>query len=130
MAQGIFNKLAAENGIDVIAESFGLQTITGCPVSENSVKVCNEIEVDISKLRSTSVQDADLDKYSKFFCMSQRHCEFLRVCCGVKPERLAVLNVSDPYGGNEQIYRACRDEIYNSVKEIINSLKAERKNEN
>jgi protein-tyrosine phosphatase len=43
MAEGIFNKLAEEKGIDVTAESFGLSTITGAPVSENSVKVCAEI---------------------------------------------------------------------------------------
>ena len=69
MAEGIFNKLAAEKGIEIKAESFGLATISGLNVSENSVKACAEIGVDISDLKSTSVQDAEIEKYEKFYCM-------------------------------------------------------------
>ena len=119
MAEGIFNRFAAENGINVVAESFGLSAITGAPVSENSIKVCNEIEVDISNLKSTSVNDIPLEKYEKFYCMSQSHSRILSECCFVPIKDIEVLNICDPYGGNEFIYRECRDEIYNSVKEII-----------
>lgn len=119
MAEGIFNRLAAENGINVVAESFGLSAITGNPVSENSIKVCNEIDVDLSKLKSTSVNDVPLEKYEKFYCMSQSHARILSECCFVPIEDIVVFNICDPYGGNEFIYRECRDEIYNSVKEII-----------
>lgn len=119
MAEGIFNRLAAENGINVVAESFGLSAITGNPVSENSIKVCNEIDVDLSKLKSTSVNDVPLEKYEKFYCMSQSHARILSECCFVPIKDIVVFNICDPYGGNEFIYRECRDEIYNSVKEII-----------
>lgn len=121
MAEGIFNKLAAEKGIDVVAESFGLSTITGAPVSENSVKVCAEIGVDLSDASSTYVEDAQLEKYEKFYCMSQSHARILSECFFVKLKDIEVLGISDPYGGSEEVYRQCRDEIYNSVKEIINS---------
>ena len=119
MAEGIFNKLAEKKGIDVTAESFGLSTITSAPVSENSVKVCAEIGVDLSKSRSTYVEDAQLEKYEKFYCMSQSHARILSECYFVPIKDIEVLNIFDPYGGNEFIYRECRDEIYNSVKEII-----------
>ena len=119
MAEGIFNKLASEKGIDVTAESFGLSTITGAPVSENSVKVCAEIGVDLSNLKSTYIEDAPLEKYEKFYCMSQSHARILSECFFVKLKDIEVLGISDPYGGSEEVYRQCRDEIYNSVKEII-----------
>lgn len=121
MAEGIFNKLAEEKGIDVTAESFGLSTITGAPVSENSIKVCAEIGVDLSESKSTYAQDAPLEKYEKFYCMSQSHERILSECYFVPSKDIEVLNICDPYGGNEFIYRECRDEIYNSVKEIIKS---------
>lgn len=121
MAEGIFNKLAEEKGIDVTAESFGLSTITGAPVSENSVKVCAEIGVDLSNSKSTYVEEAPLEKYEKFYCMSQIHARILSECYFVPSKDIEVLNICDPYGGNEIIYRECRDEIYNSVKEIIKS---------
>ena len=37
----------------------------------------------------------------------------------VQPEKIAVLDISDPYGGDIEVYRHCRDEIVNSVKEIL-----------
>ncbi len=32
----------------------------------------------------------------------------------VQPEKIAVLGISDPYGGDIEVYRHCRDEIVNS----------------
>ena len=121
MAEGIFNKLSEEKGIDIKAESFGVDTITSMPISEKSVEVCKEIDVDISNLKSTYVSDAEIEKYEKFYCMSQSHAGVLVYHYGVPLEKIAVLNISDPYGGNLEIYRQCRDEIYNSVKEILKS---------
>ena len=121
MAQGIFNKLAEDKGLDISAESFGVSAMTGLPVSENSVEVCKEIGVDISPLCSTDVVDVDLDKFDAFYCMSQSHMALLFQCFGVALDKMKLLGVSDPYGGNTEIYRMCRDEIYNSVEEIIKS---------
>ena len=107
MAEAIFNDMAEKNGVCVRAESFGIATSTGLPVSENSVIACKEIGVDLSGKASTAVADAGIEKYEKFYCMSQR------------PEKIAVLGISDPYGGDIDVYRHCRDEIVNSVKEIL-----------
>lgn len=119
MAEGIFNKFAEDKGLAVRAESFGVSAMTGFPVSENSVEVCREIDVDISAFRSTDVVDTDLSKFDAFYCMSQSHMALLFQCYGVELDKMKILGVSDPYGGNTEIYRICRDEIYNSVEEII-----------
>lgn len=120
MAEGIFNKLAAEKGIDVAAESFGIATATGTAVSDNSLKVCSEIGIDLSGKISTSVNDVDILKYDKFYCMSQSHAQLLMYSFAEIPaSKIEVLDISDPYGGSEEVYRQCRDDIYNSVKEII-----------
>lgn len=119
MAEGIFNKLAEKYGLSVRAESFGMATVDGLPASENSVKACSEIGIDLNSKRSNAVNSADINKYDKFYCMSQSHADLLKFYFGVDDEKLSVMGVSDPYGGNEEIYRRCRDEIYNSVEEII-----------
>lgn len=119
MAEGIFNKIAEEKGLSVRAESFGMATVDGLPVSENSVKACSEIGIDLTAKRSNAVGSEDLIKYDKFYCMSQSHADILKIYFGVNDKKLNVMGVSDPYGGNEEIYRICRDEIYNSVEEII-----------
>lgn len=119
MAEGIFNKIADEKKLDIRAESFGISTVTGMEISQNSVLVCDEIGVDLSHKTSTEISDADLEKYSRFFCMSQSHAKVLSEFFGIPPSKITVLDVPDPYGGNLEIYRQCRDEICNSVKEII-----------
>ena len=92
---------------------------TSMPISEKSVEVCKEIDVDISALRSTYISDADIEKYEKFYCMSRSHAEVLAYEYGVPLSKIVILGVFDPYGGSLEIYRQCRDEIYNSVKEIL-----------
>lgn len=119
MAEGIFNKLADEKGIAVTAESFGIDTITSMPISEKSIEVCKEIDVDISMLKSTFIDDTDINKYEKFYCMSEGHSRLLAYHYGVPSEKIEVLNIFDPYGGSIEIYRQCRNEIYNSIKEIL-----------
>lgn len=121
MAEGIFNKLAEEKGLNITAESFGIATVTGIPVSENSVTACKELGVDLSQNKSTSVEDVELEKYERLYCMSPSHARVLSECYFVPLGDIDILGVGDPYGGSLEVYRACRDEIYNSVKEIIKS---------
>lgn len=123
MAEGIFNDIAKEKCINVRAESFGINTVTGADVSEKSKLVCQEINIDISALTATAVGDADLSKYDAFYCMSNEHAQILNLYYKVDAEKIFVLNISDPYGGDVDIYRNCRDEIYNSIKEIISQVK-------
>lgn len=119
MAEGIFNKLATEKNIDVVANSVGLATITGLDFSENSISVCKEINVDISYKKSTSFNDVDLNCYDKIFCMSQNHKNFLALQCKIDESKIKVLNICDPYMCDIEVYRNCRDEIYRLVVEII-----------
>ena len=56
----IFNDMAEKNGVCVRAESFGIATSTGLPVSENSVIACKEIGIDLSGKASTAVADAGI----------------------------------------------------------------------
>ena len=61
MAEAIFNDMAEKNGVCVRAESFGIATSTGLPVSENSVIACKEIGIDLSGKASTAVADAGIE---------------------------------------------------------------------
>lgn len=76
MAEAVFNRFAEEKGLAVRAESMGTTTVTGMPVSENSVEVCKEIGIDISDMHSTAYSDKKLDEYDKFYCMSTSHQVF------------------------------------------------------
>ena len=118
MAQAIFNKLASEKGLDVRALSFGLAAVEGMRASVNSTKVCEEIGIDLSDFRTHFIYSYDIGQFEKFYCMSEGHRTIL-INCGIEPERVVSMDVPDPFGGDLNIYRLCRDSIYNSVEEII-----------
>ena len=100
-------------------KALALQPQRDFPCRKNSVIACKEIGIDLSGKASTAVADAGIEKYEKFYCMSQSHAKMLMQFFLVQPEKIAVLGISDPYGGDIEVYRHCRDEIVNSVKEIL-----------
>lgn len=126
MAQAIFNKLCAEQELPMIAESAGLCTATGVPVSENSAKVLKEIGIDISGFTATDISDKDMESFDVFAVMSNDHRNTLRYY-GVPDEKIHILaedkgGIFDPYCGSEALYRVCRDEIIDAVRELISKL--------
>ena len=74
MAEAVFNRFAEEKGLAVRAESMGTTTVTGMPVSENSIEVCKEIGIDISDMHSTAYSD----KKSRLLMLPTRICAALR----------------------------------------------------
>ncbi|MED9968552.1 MAG: low molecular weight phosphatase family protein [Ruminococcus sp.] len=119
MAEAIFNKLAGEKNLDVYAVSFGMAAASGVPVSALSVRACEEIGIDLSGKKASFIYNYDIDGIDKFYCMSEEHKNMLVQFCGVPEEKIEVLGITDPFGGNFEVYRQCRDEIYNSVQELI-----------
>lgn len=124
MAQGIFNELAKEKNLDYIAESAGILTKTGLPYSQNSVTACKEMDIDIENGKSVSILDVNINEYDLFVPMSVSHAQAL-VAYGADKDKIMLLKstgVSDPYGGNLDVYRECCKEIYQSILKLIEKL--------
>ena len=119
MAEAIFNKLAEEKGLNVGAVSFGMAAANGVPASFNAQKACEEIGIDLSDKKANFIFNFNIAQFERFYVMTDEHKMMLRDFCSIPEEKITVLNISDPFGGNLDVYRACRDEIYNSIKEII-----------
>ena len=135
MAAVIFNALASEKGLDWIASSAGVAAVGGRPASVNAVKACAEIGLDLSGHRTTFLPDLDLNEYSLFVALNDEHYMILQ-SLGVPENMLRVLRrapnvndiydlrqgIVDPYGGDLNAYRKCRDEIIGAVKVLITTL--------
>lgn len=124
MAEGIFNTMAEDRGLSVRAASFGMAAASGAPISQNAVAVCAEIGVDIADMRSHFALDYNPGQFERFYCMSEEHRVMLEECLGIPSESITVLGVSDPFGGNLDVYRKCRDEIYRCVQQILKAYEA------
>lgn len=125
MAEGIAKKLLNEKYSDsgITVSSAGVSASNGSAPSENSVIVCEEIGVDISKHRSSSVTHDLLEQTDVFAVMTKSHAEILKFY-GVPEDKMIVLGggIPDPFGGSVAIYRECRDIIFEAVNELLERL--------
>ncbi len=135
MAQVIFNALSERKGLGITAESAGVATVSGNPASENAMKAVAEIGLDLSQFKTRFLPEIDLNQYRLFVTMSDDHAEILK-SIGIPESFIRVLNrapnaddpydlrmgIVDPYGGDLNTYRKCRDEIYGAIKMLIPTL--------
>lgn len=122
MAEGIARKIIAEKypEAQITLSSAGLNTFNGSPASQNSIDVCREIGIDLLEHRSRRINQEIADNTDIFAVMTQSHADFLRRC-GVPSNKIELLGngIPDPFGGDIEIYRRCRDSITNAVEGLL-----------
>ncbi|MEI3541924.1 MAG: low molecular weight phosphatase family protein [Acutalibacteraceae bacterium] len=121
MAAGIFKKIVQEKNLqDINILSAGISADNISKATQNAIKVCEEIGVDLKNHVSRSVFDVNFSHIDKFVVMTTVHRSFL-INLGVQNERIFILGeqILDPFGGNLDIYEHCRDQIYNALCDLV-----------
>ena len=115
MAEGYLDSL---NLPDVNTESRGLAS-QGGPISENAIKVMLEKGIDLSDNISAPLVLTDILWADKIIYMSESHLAFLRLYA--PEDKLLMLGggISDPFGGDCDVYRKCRDEIFSAIDKLV-----------
>ncbi len=119
MAEGILNKLAGERNLDVFAKSAGISAAEGSPASVNSVKACEEIGVDISGHRSTQLTNQMFYEADEVVPLTKTHQIIMQDAFKNREKILPALDVPDPFGGDLEEYRLCRDRIKEKIEELL-----------
>lgn len=119
MAQALMKNKTEKTGLCSEAYSCGLGAYSGDAVSENAVKAMAEKGIDISSHRARKFSPYMAEEYDMFIVMSNSHKAVLSAF--VPEERITVLGggIADPYGGNCDAYRKCRDEIDKALDELL-----------
>lgn len=118
MAEGLFRLYLRTMHMDFIAvKSAGLATCCGAPPTDNAVKAAKVLGADISKHRANALTPYDFTDNAYFVCMTDSHAAVLRAY--VPDERLLVLNVPDPFMGNESVYTACAKAISEKLPSVF-----------
>ena len=109
MAQALLQREADRLGLPVAVSSAGFAAFPGDSVSENTVTVMAETDIDLSAHRARALTPYLLDESDYVICMSESHRAALLPF--VSKEKLVVPpgGVPDPFGGDEAVYRATRD---------------------
>ncbi len=87
----------------------------GSPISNGSLNALREIGIDYSHHISTPLSDELIDWADVIYCMSPSHLAALK---GISKARLLGCGIADPFGGDENIYRLCREQIAAAVENI------------
>lgn len=118
MAAGLFRMYLQKMDMNFIpVESAGLAAACGLPATDNAVTAAKELGTDISAHRSRALTQYDLTDNAYFVCMTESHAAAL--CAYVSETRLLVLNVPDPYMGDETVYRACAKSISEKLPSVF-----------
>lgn len=118
MAEGLFRLYLKNRHMDFVAvKSAGLAAACGMPPSDNAVSAAKALGADISVHRSKALTPYDFTDDAYFVCMTAEHEAVLRQY--VPRERILVLNVPDPFMGDERIYRLCADSILQKMPSVF-----------
>lgn len=125
MAEGFFKALGGEEKTGLQAESAGLYTTDGLPASENAIIAAKEHGADISGHHSRQLTDEIVGGAKYLVCMTGAHYDRLVAAFPQAEDRIFMLagkDISDPFGGDLEIYRHAAEEIYNGVSALIARL--------
>lgn len=126
MAEVLCNKLLSDAGVsDIKALSAGLAAAEGAPASQNAICAVRELSVDLSAHVSRQVTREMIDGCDAVYAMTCSHAAMLKKAFPESAEKISVLGdgIPDPYGGDIEVYRSCRDSILKALKKIKEQVK-------
>ena len=124
MAEAVFNHLA--DGKDLSASSCGIYGDGVSPVSDNAKTALAETGIDFEHT-STPISKELVEQADFVIGMTSNHVRSIISMFPEYSDKVYAMptDISDPYGGNIDTYRACRDEITKCVKSLIKTLTGE-----
>ena len=124
MAEVLFRDLVKKSGrTGLFCASAGLSAPDGAPASAHAVEGCEEIGLDLSRHRAHTLSCDEVDAADLCFVMTTSHGFVLRRA-GVPEEKIRVANpeIPDPYGGDLEAYRRCRDALKTALEALLEEL--------
>lgn len=126
MAQVLFEKLLKDSSIgDVKVMSAGFAAESGAPASRGAMEAVAEVGADLSFHRSRPVTEELVEESDAVYTMTSSHASLLKAAFPDAAGKIHVLGggISDPFGGDAEVYRRCRDSILAALKTIIEQVK-------
>lgn len=125
MAAVLMNKIAIEKNLDVRIDSAGIFAVDGDAASTEAVNVMKEYGIDLSAHRAKKITPELIDESDLILTMTYGQKTMLG-----QNQKVYTLSeyagfdydISDPYGGNEEAYRAAAEQIYKAEKKAADRI--------
>lgn len=141
MAEGLFRKILEQEGKekDIIVESCGIAAVNGDSASFYAQKVMKDEGIDISKHSARMITEELLQSADLILTMTKSQKQYILNMYPKTKGRVFVLgefadeqiddgmlDISDPFGGNEEQYRKTADQIKQRLYAVLNRLEKTR----
>ncbi len=125
MAQGLMNQYAHKHGLDIQATSAGVVAEDGAPISDNAAAALSEEGIDMSYHRARQLTENDIDNANVIFCMGENHVTAVAAIYAKSMDKIFLLSggIEDPFGGDLDMYRMCREKIRNGLKQVVETVR-------
>ena len=129
MAEAVFNDIANKRGIECCAFSGGLFA-DGSAISDNAKTVLADIGIDTSGHISRTVRKEDIESADYVVGITLRHAGKLISEFPEFSDKIYAFpkDISDPFGGNCEVYKKCLCEITDGIEIIIKELFTDKEN--
>jgi RpiB/LacA/LacB family sugar-phosphate isomerase len=130
MAEALFRRTAAGRG-EFRVLSAGLGAVDGQSPTEHSVTAMRELGMDISGQRSRMLTTDLVREADYIFGMTHSHVDAIALLYPPAAEKTFLLrefddtldefekDISDPIGGNYEVYKDCRDQIEQGIASLL-----------
>lgn len=136
MADGMMKKLIKENNINADVYSCGVYAETGDFATYNAVEAAKEYGADISSHRATNIRDSKIEEMDLILCATMSHKQSVIYLYPSLKEKVFTMkeyakidkdgqdmDIKDPWGYDEFIYRKCASEINECLEKTVKILK-------
>ena len=136
MAHGMMEKLIKENKINAEVYSCGVYAETGDYATYNAVEAAKEYDADISNHRATNIRESKIEEMDLILCATISHKQSVIYLYPSLKEKVFTMkeyakidtegqdmDIKDPWGYDEFIYRKCASEINECLEKTIEIIK-------
>lgn len=122
MAEYICDYIKNEYSLKLIPKSCGVAAQCGCGASENAILALQELYgINLTPHTSQPITRDLVENADVIFTMSQRHAD---VICHFFPESedkivVAKPEICDPFMQSLEVYKACAQQLYGQIKELV-----------
>ena len=131
MAEKLFEDAFAKSKIRKKLRVFsaGLTAVEGDKASGNSVAACEEVGLDLSDHRSSTLTQGTLQNASAIFCMTESHRALINMYFELPDDSNVFLmrefteeedkELPDPFGQDMEVYRECREKMEEALPSLL-----------
>jgi len=119
MLQALLSRNLPRENFEI--ESAGLADRSGAPASPHAIECMREMGLDITAHKSRKASDLELSSYDHIYCVEEVLATKL-IALGAPRERTEVVEVSNPYGQDLEVYRVCVEVLSQLAKTLASKF--------